>query len=68
MDIKLKYRNKEIFKILAWCAVGLLACFLFYYFIDHVGNGMFADWFMKKYMTEYDAFYMDERTVVREPI
>lgn len=68
MGIKLKYRNKEIFKILAWCAVGLLACFLFYYFIDHVWNGMFADWFMKKYMTEYDAFYMDERTVVREPI
>lgn len=68
MDIKLKIRNRQIVKIILVCIfIVLVGCGIFY-FVDHVWNGLFVDWFMREYMTEYESVYMGRKILIREPI
>lgn len=64
----MKLKSREIAKVILFCALGLLVCYGIYFFIDHVWNGSFLDWFMRNYMWEYNSVYMGEEILIREPI
>lgn len=49
------------------CILSVLVCCGIYYFVDHVWNGFFVDWFMREYMVEYDSVYMGKDIMIREP-
>lgn len=68
VDIKLKLRSREIVKGIVLCVLSVLVCCGIYYFVDHVWNGLFVDWFMRKYMSEYDAEYLGKSIMIREPV
>lgn len=54
-------------KGIAWCALGVLVCYGIYYFVDHVGNGYFVEWFMRNYMSDYESEYLGKSIMIREP-
>ena len=66
MDIKLKLKSREIVKVIILCILSLLVCYGIYYFVDHVWNGSFVDWFTRNYMWEYNSVYMGEDILIRE--
>lgn len=40
-------------KMILAAAAGVIACFVLYYLVDKVWNGVFVDWFMARYMMRY---------------
>lgn len=64
----MKPNGRVIVKGVVFCVLGVLICYGIYYFIDHVWNGYFVDWFMREYMMEYDSVYMGKSILIREPI
>ncbi|XCP83556.1 HAMP domain-containing sensor histidine kinase [Roseburia hominis] len=52
----MKNRYKEIRNYLLLILCGFLLCYVIYFLVDAVFNGMFADWFKKNYyMESYDT-------------
>lgn len=62
----MKPKSRVIVKGIVWCTISVLICYEIFYFIDHVWNGYFVDWFMRNYMTEYDSVYMGKSIIIRE--
>ena len=46
--MKPKYR--ELIKVVALCAAGVLVILGIFAFVDYVWNGTFVDWFTRNYM------------------
>lgn len=63
----MKLKRREIVKVIISCILSLLVCYGIYYFVDHVWNGSFVDWFTRNYMWEYNSTYMGEDILIREP-
>ena len=64
----MKRKSQRIAKVIAVCVLAIVLCCGIYYFVDHVLNGFFVDWFMRNYMTEYDSVYMGKSIIIREPV
>lgn len=64
----MKHDSRVIVKGMVFCVLGVLISYGIYYFIDHVWNGYFVDWFMREYMMEYDSVYMGKSIMIREPV
>ncbi len=63
----MKRKSQEIAKLIGLCALGVFICYNIYYFVDNAWNGVFVDWFMRRYMWEYESVYMGENILIREP-
>ena len=64
----MKLKGREITKVIVLCVLGIFVCYGVYYFVDHVWNGLFVDWFMRNYMLEYDSEYLGKSIMIREPV
>lgn len=63
-DIKLKNKTASK-KMLLMFVIGIAFCMGIYYFVDIIWNGSFVDWFMRNYMSTYDAGASENgRTVI----
>lgn len=60
----MKLKNQEIIKVTILCILSLLVCYGIYYFVDHVWNGSFVDWFTQNYMWQYNS---GENILIQEP-
>lgn len=64
----MKRKSREIARIIILCVLGLAVCCGIFYFVDHVWNGFFVDWFTRNYIWEYQSVYMEENILIREPV
>ncbi len=53
-------------KLILVCVCGILTCDAVYYFVDHVLNGTFVDWFTANCMYEHYGFYEGKEVLMRE--
>ena len=66
-DIKLKPKYRELIKVVALCAAGVLVILGIFAFVDYVWNGTFVDWFTRNYMRETGSVYAGKDVIIREP-
>ncbi len=63
----MKSKGGAILRLLLLCGCSIFICDIIYYFVDHVCNGTFVDWFMAHYMYEHYDIYGGKEMFVREP-
>lgn len=63
----MKSEGRTILKLLLLCVCSIFVCDVIYYFVDHVCNGAFADWFMENCMLAHYGIYEGKETFIWEP-
>ncbi len=61
----MKSERGAVRKLILACVCGILFCDAVYYFVDHVLNGVFVDWFTESCMYEYYDIYEGKEVLVR---
>ncbi len=63
----MKSKSGVILRLLFLCVCSIFICDAIYYFVDHVCNGMFVDWFMANCMNDHYGIYEGREVFIREP-